>query len=113
MIDSFGRCGYKKNMLKLQSKYGNTSFLCTHLVLYLTSSVSNNLEYLQFFGEKESVFEKVSTGKMVATLEYSKIQNLICNNSITHRIMTDTYNTTYVNITTNIIYVKITDTRFT
>ena len=35
-------------MLKLQSKYGNT-FLCNHLVLYLTTSVSNNLDYLQFF----------------------------------------------------------------
>ena len=41
-------------MLKLQSKYGNTSVLCNHLVLYLTTSVS----YLQLFGAKESVLEK-------------------------------------------------------
>ena len=47
-----------KNMLKLQSKYGNTSFLCNHLVLYLTTSFRNNLGYLQVFEEKESVFEK-------------------------------------------------------
>ena len=58
MLDSLGR-GWYKNMLKLQSKYGNTSFLCNHLVLYLTTGVSNNLDYLQFFGEKESVFEKL------------------------------------------------------
>ena len=78
-------------MLKLQSKYGNTSFLCSHLVLYLTASVSNNLDYQQF-GEKEPVFEKFQR-KMVASLEYPQIQNLISNNSITHRMMTDTYNT--------------------
>ena len=44
----FGRGGYK-TMLKLQSKYATISFLCNHLVLYLTTSVSNNLDYLQFF----------------------------------------------------------------
>ena len=37
-----------------------------------------------FEREKESVFQ------WKASLEYSKIQNLICNNSITHRIMPDT-----------------------
>ena len=47
-----------KTMLKLQSKYRNTSFLCNHLVLYLKTSVSNNLGYLEFLGEKESVFER-------------------------------------------------------
>ena len=53
----------------------------------------------KFFWRKIICFWKVSTYKMelhtckmVASLEYSKIQNLICNNSITHRIMTDTYN---------------------
>ena len=33
---------------------------------------------------------------MVASLEYSKIHNLICNNSITHRIMSDTYNSVHM-----------------
>ena len=33
---------------------------------------------------------------MVASLEYSKIQILICNNSITHRIITDTYNSVHM-----------------
>ena len=70
-------------MLKSQRKYANISFLCNHLVLYLTTSVSNNLDYLQFFFLRE---------RMVASLEYSKIQNVICNNSLTNRIMTDTYN---------------------
>ena len=53
----------------------------------------------KFYWRKRICFWKFSTCKMelhtckmVASLEYSKIQNLICNNSITHRIMTDTYN---------------------
>ena len=33
---------------------------------------------------------------MVAFLEYSKIKKSICNNSITHRIMTDTYNSVHM-----------------
>ena len=55
-----------KTMLNLQSNYGNTSFLCKRLVLYLTISVSNNSNYLQlfffvvvfFFFERENVFAK-------------------------------------------------------
>ena len=38
-----------KTMFKLQSKYVNTSFLCNNMILYLTTSVSNNLDYLQGF----------------------------------------------------------------
>ena len=33
---------------------------------------------------------------MVASLEYSKIQTLICNNSIAHRIIKDTYNSVHM-----------------
>ena len=46
--------------IKTMLKYRNTSFLRNHMILYLTTSVSNNLDYLHlfFFGEKESVFEK-------------------------------------------------------
>ena len=36
-------------MLKLQSQYGNTSDLCNHLVSYLTTSVSNSLDYYSLF----------------------------------------------------------------
>ena len=45
--------------------------------------------------------ENVPSGvpyKMEAFLEYSKIQNLICNNSITNSIMTDTYSTVHMTI---------------
>ena len=39
---------------------------------------------------------ELHTRKMVASLEYAKIQNLICNNSITHWIMTDIYNSVHM-----------------
>ena len=51
----------------MKTKYVNTSFLCNNMILYLTTSVSNNLDYLQvifflfiyfFLREKGSLFEK-------------------------------------------------------
>ena len=48
MLDVLGGAGIKI-MLKLQSTYRNTSFLCSYLVLYLTTSVSNILDYIPMF----------------------------------------------------------------
>ena len=67
----------------------------------LMTSVNNNLYNLQFLGKVLSflnLFFKCSTCKMVASLECSKIQMLMCDNSITSRIVTDTYNTVYMTI---------------
>ena len=59
MWDSFGKGGYKNHL-----KIANTYFLCNHLALYLTTNVGNNLDYLQFFRETKSVFEKFQLVKL-------------------------------------------------
>ena len=57
----------------------------------------------KFFWRERICFSKVSackielrTCKMVASLEYSKLQILICNNSITHSIMKATHNSVHM-----------------
>ena len=55
---------------------------------------------------------ELHTSKIVASLEYSTIQNLICNNSLTHKITTDIYNSVYMKYNNKHTRVKITDNRF-
>ena len=86
----------------------NICFLTCITIVYVTIYISLMAQIMRlmkskFFWRKRICFWKVSTckmelhtSKMVASLEYSKIQNLICNNSITHRIMTDTYNSVHM-----------------
>ena len=62
MLDSFWRGGYK-NHVKIATQIWKHIF-SVQSFLYLTTSVSNNLDYVQlfylfifFFWEKESIFE--------------------------------------------------------
>ena len=91
MLDSFERGGYK-NHVKTVKQIWKHIFSVQPSGFVFKTSVSNNLDYRQFFWRDRICFGKVSTSKMVASLEYSKIQN----NSIIRMIMTDTYNTVHM-----------------
>ena len=75
--------------------------LCNHL------NINYDTNYTPYekpvLSEKNNLFLKsfnllngIAYMLNVASFEYLKIQNLICNNSITHRIKTDTYNSVHM-----------------